>query len=70
MKDKGKIQYYFKGITMSYEECVVKSVNQNTLIVERIVDNVIVEFTKHKEYWLLKGHDNKSLLYGTQFVFE
>ncbi len=55
---------------MSYEECVVKSVNQNTLIVERIVDNVIVEFTKHKEYWLLKGHDNKSLLYGTQFVFE
>lgn len=69
MNDKGKIQYYFKGNAMSGEECVVKVVDQNILVVERIVDKAIVEFTKHKSHWLLKGHDNnQSLLYGTRFV--
>jgi|688.fasta_scaffold658562_3 hypothetical protein len=66
---KGVIRYYFKGMKMSDEAAEVVHRDCNVLLVERNVDQQIVEFRQFGVQWMLRDHSsNSSLLYGTCFV--
>ncbi len=66
---KGVIQYYFKGIKMSDESGKVVHRDCDILLVERNIDQQLIEFRRLGTQWLLKDHNSKSsLLYGTRFL--
>ncbi len=67
----GKINYFFKGMSMQSESVrVIEHIPKKTLVVLRCCDEQIFEFKYIFNKWLLKGHETSaSVLYGTQFVF-
>jgi hypothetical protein len=71
VKPKGLIHYKFKGMSMNPEPATVVEQTENVLVVNREIDDQLIQFIKTKSSWLLKDNNTpNSLLYGTRFVFE
>jgi hypothetical protein len=69
-KIAGKIEYYFKGMLMSPEDATIIEYTDSEIIVMRNKDQLILSFVKKNNQWLLKSSDTqKSLLYGTRFIY-
>jgi len=69
-KVSGKIQYYFKGMLMSPEDATIIEHTDSEITVMRNKDQIILRFTNKNGQWLLKSSDTqKSLLYGTRFIY-
>lgn len=69
--DKGMIHYCFKGMQMNSEAAQVVEQDGNVITVKRNTDEQILTFEKVGSKWLQRGHvSNKSLLFGTEFVYD
>ncbi len=58
-------------MSMNPEPATVVEQTENVLVVNREIDDQLIQFIKTKSSWLLKDNNTpNSLLYGTRFVFE
>lgn len=56
---------------MNPEPATVVEQTEDMLLVNREIDEQLIQFIKTKSSWLLKDNNtSNSLLYGTCFVFE
>lgn len=69
-KVSGKIEYRFKGMLMSPEDATIIEHTDSEITVMRNKDQIILSFVNKNGQWLLKSSDtDKSLLYGTRFIY-
>lgn len=67
---KGTIQYFFKSQPMHPEVCDVLTKEENLIVAKSVANDVLLNFTKVGDDWLLQNHSTpKSLLFGTKLVF-
>jgi len=66
---QGTIQYFFKGQAMHPEICEVLSREANLIVAKNKANDVLLNFVRVGNDWLLQRHETpSSLLFGTKLI--